>query len=262
MKAACTNLIYLSSIPHLSLIYPSPVPHRFLPHACYSQLIEPLGLAHTGVSSTATLEPLASSICHRSAYPQDWGRAAPAGGLYSSARDLAALLAQLIGPMAGEWRGSLRVLNEETRRLMLQPNMMLQGSQFVGPGAWEGRYVGDFQVFGKAGSVSGYTAYIAVVPQLRISWAFLRNGVAPAALRHTLDDLGGGVISSLGRLLPAINASLVLSEPPPNATYPSGLALGTVEGTYCGQTPGVPGFIPGASMCMCARVHACLLRMQ
>lgn len=207
-------------------------------------LFEPLGMNDTGVSSVAALQTRASSVCHKATYPQAWGWATPAGGLYSSARDLALLLTQLVDSPAGGLT-SRRLLNEQTRHLMLQPNLMLQGAQFTGPGAWEGRFVRDFQVFGKAGSVAGYTAYVAVVPQLRLSWAFVRNGDAPAGVRHTPDDLASGVVTSLGRLLPALNASLVASEMPPNATYPRSLAMGAIVGTYCGQNPGLPGFIPG-----------------
>ena len=190
-----------------------------LPQLVQSALLDPLNLTSTGYAySQQVLQRLAAGYDARGAPVPlaDLGWGFPAGSMYSSARDLAALAQALLA----QGGGPLGLSPSRARELLAPVFWNRDGASLVGT-PWECRTSLHHLQLTKGGNLPGYTASLALVPSLNLSLVALWNGGV---------DEFGFVDSAMAALLPALDGALQALAPSP--AYDPGPSPGDYVGQY------------------------------
>ncbi len=195
------------------------------------EVLEPLNMTRTGFPAAGVPPPsfLIPGFEQDVPVPNyDFGFENPAGGAYSTVRDLARLLQLLFRDEAAQGPG--QPLDGVLVREWLAPVWLGAGPLPLGAyGApWEmylTQWAPDTWVRGKAGAVLGYTSQLAAVPELKLGVVvLLGDGLAGDAQRVALD--------ALQLLGPAVRAALERVRPPPPP--PPAALLGVYDGAEDG----------------------------
>ncbi|XP_032236108.2 putative beta-lactamase-like 1 isoform X2 [Nematostella vectensis] len=92
---------------------------------------------------------------------QDWGWLAPAGGLFSSVRDLAKMeIALMSNTMFSRW---------VTQEFFKPAYVLKNGKDMIGT-PWEMTMYNGLMIHEKTGYVYGYNSYLAMVPELKLAF--------------------------------------------------------------------------------------------
>jgi hypothetical protein len=154
--------------------------------------------------------------------------------MYSTVHDLNLLHQTLAGAAAGDAQNALGISPALAREFLQPISYLPDGSLLVGS-PWEqvvvpptnesGAAAGGYLVRSKSGTLDGYATKSAVLPELRLSFAFCYNG--NFADWYTGDDLLRAVAQAL---IPAVQAAITPLQPP-RATGPPDVAA-AVAGNF------------------------------
>lgn len=184
--------------------------------ALSSLITSPLGISSgTGVDySESVLNRLASSYLNSGQNKDDFielGFNNPAGGMYSTAKNLTSLLQALGGAYAGDNSPKSTVLGISpfTMRDFLKMTWQSNDASFQQGTPWE-MFLSDYGylVRGKDGVLGGFTSYIGFVPELSLSVAMLFNGPP--------NDLQSLAKSTFSTLIPPLVEALNKVQPGPD----------------------------------------------
>ena len=177
-----------------------------LPELVQGAILAPLRLAHTGYEYTpAVLAALATGYGPGGAPVPfaDLGWWFPAGSMYSTAGDLNALAQALLQQRAGN--ATLGLSASRARELLAPLHWNRDGASLFGT-PWECRASRGHLQLTKGGNLPGYSASLALVPDLNLSLAVTWNG--------GVDEVAW-MDAALGLLLPALDAALAAAAPQP-----------------------------------------------
>jgi hypothetical protein len=199
--------------------------------ASYEELLQrevlgPLNMTRTGFLSSRSAAPSYLIPGYEQGAPvanYDFGFENPAGGAYSTVRDLARLLQMLFRDEAAAGPG--QPLDGVLVREWLAPVWLGAGPVPIGAYGcpWEmylTNWAPDTWIRGKAGAVLGYTSQLAAIPELKLGVVcLLGDGLSGDAQRVALD--------ALQLLGPAVRAALDRLRVPPAA--PPAALLGVYD---------------------------------
>ncbi len=163
--------------------------------AVTARVISPLALADTGFNYSAdVLSRLATGYTADNLLPlafQPPGFEVPAGGAYSTARDITFLLDAIAAAAGGNVGASASLgLPPASARDFLRPLWVSDDGSFLQGAPWEMVQLpvngtAGMLVRGKDGGIAGFTSYVGILPELRLSLAMLWNsdsvGTIPVA---------------------------------------------------------------------------------
>lgn len=158
-----------------------------------SRLLKPLGLRHTLYESVDEhLTNQFGVVAGKNSLPfweADAGNFGPAGGMFSSTNDFAAIGRAMLS--------SSLMSSSLTRRWMKPRSFLSDMTQGVGA-PWEIRRTQlgskQYDFYTKNGGIQGYTAIFALVPDLDIGFSILTSGPEE-------DAAGGAVWASIGSMI-------------------------------------------------------------
>ena len=217
----------ISVLGHVLAEYAAPVAERGdIAPLLEKYVLGPLGLsANTGYTITPDV---VSRLCP--AYFADGSRVpvselgwtAPCGTMWSTTQNIALFHQATASVIAGE-RISGYALSPSRARSWLQPVALMPDETIAMGQPWETFNVGGFIVRSKSGTLNGFATKSAVIPELRLSFAFNYNGNFKSW--YTGNDLLANVTLEL---VPAIVAAIAQFQPP----RPAGPSPADYEGTY------------------------------
>ena len=178
-----------------------------LPELVQAAILDPLGLRRTGYNFTPSVLAALATGYGEDGTPvpfADLGWWFPAGSAYSSAGDLAAL-AQALMQQRGAGSAALGLSASRARELLAPLHWNRDGASLFGT-PWECRASHGHLQLTKGGNLPGYTASMALVPDLNLSVAVTWNG--------GVDEVAW-MDAALGLLLPALDAALAAAAPQP-----------------------------------------------
>lgn len=189
-------------------------------------ILEPLSLSeNTGYNINSSVAARLCPAYDGNGNPvplQDLGWSAPCGTMWSSMHNLAGFH-QLTARVAGGKRIDNFNLSATRARQWFQPILAYPDNSMSIGRTWEIYNVDGFYFRMKSGTVNGFSTKSAVLPELRLSFAFSYNGNFPDW--YTGDDLQKQAAASLG---PALVSVLSKLQPPRH----SGPNAGDYIGTY------------------------------
>ncbi|ETO16381.1 hypothetical protein RFI_20967, partial [Reticulomyxa filosa] len=197
-------------------------------------LLYPLGLNNSGV--TPTSQQLAHAATGYNQYTQqpygfsNLGWEAPAGQIFSTVGDLATLLGQFLLAVPSKYSLSLGspkqlILAPQTLREMLRPVSYSPDMQSAYGSPWEMQVVSGHLVRSKGGNVNGFSASVALVPEMRLGVIGLTNAQIDGSML---------TLSNLEILIPAFAGWLATQQSVMSPNYPTNVQsqLGIYGGSY------------------------------
>ena len=178
-----------------------------------------LGMSNTGYDITSEVwskmaQGYDFSLQPYSSYPSE-GWETPAGGAFSSTRDLAELLIQFI--KSHDMIDS-PILKAQTMKMMTQAAFLDYDGQTLFSYPWESFFVDSYFVRCKAGNTDGFSGGICVIPELKLGFTTLFNADI---------DTFAYLVPVMEILIPAFNYQLrllpVQALLPPNPSAFTGL---------------------------------------
>jgi CubicO group peptidase (beta-lactamase class C family) len=232
-------------------------PPAELPDLVREQVLTPLGMVDTGYDydTPGVAERLAQGYDAAgdpvAFYEMGW--AYPAGSAYASVDDLSRLAAGLLAAANGTGSAGGLALSAGAARELLAPRFYNRDGKTLFGSPWETLVVpvadpvgGNVLALLKGGNIPGYTAVVALVPELELTLAAAFNGGA---------DEFAFAEAALGVLVPALVSTLAALAPVP-AYNPSPDPAAYV-GTYTlGDTEVLVRFEQGQLLWFCSAVGA------
>jgi CubicO group peptidase (beta-lactamase class C family) len=226
------------------------------------RFFQPLSMADTRIYGPELVKLPNLAAAHaviddtmQSIKPMALDAVAPAGGIYSSARDMAAWMKMLL---AKGHAGGRQLITERSIGLMQHMHMPLPVSgiakhwpstHFYGYGlGWFVRDYRGLKVVEHGGNTAGQSAFVLLVPELKFGVAVMANADqsnAPTAIAYRALDLRiGGESRDLGEVLLAERTT---RKPAAVAAKPSALASARYTGTYTSTLYGAVRISPTSS---------------
>jgi len=186
----------------------------------------PLGLdnGNTGYNITASV---ASRLCPAydsgtgnrvPAAPEVLGWSAPCGQMWSTMPNLAQFYQSIAAVWGGSRSSGFALSPARAREWLNQPAYVFPDGSMIEGLPWESHVVNGVTVHTKAGDLDGYMTKSAVIPEIRLSFAFAYNGnLEPfsrgdVVIKEVAAQLTAAFIATLQNLQPKRNAGPSASD--------------------------------------------------
>jgi putative ATP-binding cassette transporter len=187
-----------------------------LPTYLGKEVLAPLGMKDTGFTLDAgQRERLASGyVCTGRGAPMlkapsyELGCAAYSGGLFSTAEDMARLLAFQLQGRVGNADGILKA--GSLRRMHTPQSVHLPGIHSTYGLGWGVSRIGDYEAIEHNGSLPGYHAHVSAVPDMQLGVVALSNSKNFTWRPNACKDLARGILLDLAEALRSVKDGLPL----------------------------------------------------